>query len=123
LPLLLDHPLHQGLAAVALLGVGREKEHADGILSRRREGNAHRLTLAGEELVGCLNDEASPITSVGIAPTGAPVGQVEEDLQALLEDPVGPLPGDVGDDANPTAGVLVLRVVEPFLNRDEPRFH
>jgi hypothetical protein len=86
--------------------------HADAVLSGRRQGETELGALAREELVGDLNQDAGAIAGTGIAAAGAPVGQVDQNLDALEDNVVRPLALEIGNEANAAGIVLLARVVK-----------
>ncbi len=67
------------------------------------------------ERVGHLQQHAGAVAGVDLAAAGAAVVEVLQDLDGLLEDPVGLVPLDVDDEADAAGVVLELRVVQPLL--------
>ena len=62
--------------------------------------------------MGNLNQHARAIPGVRIAAASAAMGQVDEDLDALDDNVVGPLTVDAGDKPDATSIALVARVVK-----------
>ena len=75
--------------------------------------------FAVEESMGNLDQNPCAIARLRIAPAGAAMGQVDENLNALQNDIVRLLAFDAGDKAHAALIVLVLRVVET-LSRWQP---
>jgi hypothetical protein len=62
--------------------------------------------------VGDLDQDAGAIAGSGIAAAGAPVRQVDENLDAFEDDVVRPLALEIRNEANSAGIVLVARVVK-----------
>jgi hypothetical protein len=58
-----------------------------------------------------LDQDSRPVTGLRIAAAGAPVREVDENLDAFEDDVVAFLAGNVRHETNPTRIVLVARVV------------
>jgi hypothetical protein len=86
--------------------------HADAVFSRGRQGETELGALAREELVGDLNQDAGAIAGLGIAAAGAPVGQVDQNLDTFEDDVVRPLALEIRNEANAAGIVLEARVVK-----------
>ena len=74
--------------------------------------DAGRGHLGAIELVGNLDQDAGPVAHQRIGADGAAMGQVLEDLEALLDDRMRFRAGDVGDEADAAGVVLVGRAVQ-----------
>ena len=98
--------------AEARLRFHGQEGHADAVLAGGRQGEAEFGALAGEELVGDLDEDSGAVAGFGIATAGSSVGQVDEDLDALDDDVVISNPLDVRNEANSAGIVLIARVVE-----------
>jgi len=64
-----------------------------------------------------LNQNARTVTSFGIAPAGATVGQVDEDLNSLFDDLMAFLATNAGYKADAASVVLVRWVVKTLCGR------
>ena len=64
-----------------------------------------------------LHEDAGAVTRIDLAPTGAAVIQVLQDLDRLFDDAVRFAPFYVNDEANAARLMFELRVVEPLLRR------
>jgi hypothetical protein len=85
----------------------RQERHPHPILAGGREGEAELGTLAGEELVRDLDQDAGSVAGLGVAAASAAVRQVDQNLNALDDNVVRFLAFDIGDEAD-TAGVAFL---------------
>ena len=114
-----DHP--QALAAghffdhlprPARFGLARGHEHhADAVLSRRGQGESFRGGLSAEESVGDLQEQSGPVPRVGIAAAGTAVREVDQHLDALLNDLVTRPALDVSYETDATGIVFEAGVV------------
>jgi hypothetical protein len=90
----------------------RHEDVADAVLAHLRQGEAKRFGLRLEEFVGNLHQDARTVADQGVRADRAPVGQVLEDLNSVLDDLMRPPPFQVGDEAD-TAGIVIeARVIE-----------
>ena len=90
----------------------RQEDHADAVLAGRRQLDALRRHLGAVELVGDLDQDAGAVAHQLVGADRAAVVEVLEDLQALLDDGVGLVALDVGDEADAAGVVFVGRVVQ-----------
>src|SRR5262249_1761950 len=113
LAFLADDLLDDPLALVPLVDLGREEHHADAVLARRGQLDAERLRLATQERVGHLHQDAGAVAGERIAAACAPVRQVLEDREALLDDVVRALALDVHHEADAAGVVLDAWIPQP----------
>ena len=59
-----------------------------------------------------LDENAGAVAGFRVATAGSAVGQVDEDLDTFDDDVVRFVALDVGDEADPTGIVLMMRVIE-----------
>jgi hypothetical protein len=89
-----------------------QEGHTDTVLAFRGESEAEGGALAGEELVGDLDEDAGAIAGFGVAAAGSAMGKIDEDLDAFSDDVVGFVAFNAGDEADTAGIVLVAWVVE-----------
>ena len=94
----------------------RQKSHADGILAGWRQFESESGALAGEKLMRDLNQDAGAIAGLGIASACSPVGEIYQDLNALLNYFVALLTPNAGDEPH-SAGVMFVRRIVKTLPR------
>src|SRR5688572_21987385 len=82
--------------------------------SRGRKIDAVQLHVGHEEFVGDVNHDAATVARLRVATTGATVGQVHEDLQAVLYNFMGTVAIDVAHESDTAGIVFVVRLVETF---------
>ena len=111
----LDGLADDGLALGALAQVLRQEDHADAVLALLGQRDAQRVGVLPEEGVRDLELDAGAVAGVRVAALGAAVLQVDEHLDALLDDRVGAGAADVGDHADAAAVVLMGGGVQPAL--------
>src|SRR6185295_4298855 len=87
------------------------------VLAGRRQGDAERRRDFPEKAVRDLNQDPRAVTGVRFAAAGAAVQQVDEDLQALLDDRVGAASFDIDHEPDATRIVLVAGIVETGSDR------
>ena len=111
-----DDRVEKGADLVGLHGVAGQEHEAGAVLAGRREREADARALAAQEAVGHLQQDAGAVAGVRLAAAGAPVEQVDEDLQRLLDDRVRGASLDVHDEADAAGVVLVGGVVQALLH-------
>ena len=84
----------------------------DAVLASGRQREAEPCALAREKLVRNLDQDAGAVAGFRIAAAGAAMRQVDQDLDALLDDVVRALALDVRDKADTAGIVLVGGVVQ-----------
>jgi len=104
--------LQNTFAGEALVRFDGQKGHTNAVFAFGGEGEAEVGALAGEELVGNLDEDASAITGIGVAAAGSAVCEVDEDLDAFGDDVVGFVAFDAGYEPDAAGVVLVAGVVE-----------
>ncbi len=114
-PFLPDDALEDVLRRASFGGLGGGEEHGDAVLARRRQLEAVLGACLAEEGVGDLNENPGTVTGVVLAPYRAAVVEVFQDGYRLLDDLVGFLSLDVGDEADAAGVVLELGIVHPLL--------
>ncbi len=108
---LLGHqPLDGGHRLLPRHLVGGQEAQPDRVLAGRREREADDLP---EEAVGDLEQDAGPVTRVGLGPGGAAVLEVAERPDGQVDDAPAGSTLDVHDERDATGVVLEPRVVEP----------
>jgi hypothetical protein len=93
-----------------------QKEHADAIIARLRQGYILFRHFLAEIGIGYLNQDTCTVTHQRVSANGATVVQIFQNLQTLLNDRVAFLPLDVCDKTDTTGIVFVGWVVKslPF---------
>ncbi len=92
--------------------IDRQKYQAGAIVTCRRQCESSRGSRLAQEPIRHLNQDAGAVTGVGLAAAGAAVQQVEQDLQALLDDAVRTPALDIDHEADTARVVFVARIVE-----------
>ncbi len=94
----------------------RQEDHADAVVAGARQLHSLFFHFAAQESVGNLDQDAGTVTHQRIGADRAPVIQVFQDLQTLLDNVVTLLPLDVRNEADAAGVVFVGRVVQalPF---------
>ena len=72
--------------------------------------------------MGHLQQHAGTVAGIGFATAGAAMVEVDQDLQALLNQVMGLAPLDVRHEPDAAGLVFKLRIIEPLLGR-EPAGH
>ena len=97
------------LGAGARLGVARHEELADGVMSRLGQGEAELGAFLREEAVGDLGQHAAAVAERRVGADRAAMVEIDQDLQALLENGVRGAALHVGDDADAAGIALAAR--------------
>src|SRR5207253_706693 len=114
---LTDDPLQHAFAIQARLFFDGKKGHSNRVLAGSRQREAERFALAREKFVRDLNQQAGAVTSLRIAATGAAVGEIDKDLNSLLNDLMAFLAANACHKTDATGVVLVRRVVKTLRRR------
>lgn len=102
-------------AAQTGVGLDGEEDHSDAVFARSGEGEAEAGALLEEELVGDLDGDAGSVARARIAAAGSAVGEVDEDLNTLLDDVVGRDALEIGDKAHATGIFFMSGVIQALL--------
>ncbi len=95
----------------------RQEDHADAVFAGRRQVHALARHFLAVVLVGNLQQDARAVAHQRIGADSAPVVEVVQDAQALLNDIVALLALDVRHEADAARIVLVARVIQPLGRR------
>src|SRR5207245_809285 len=112
LTLVLDRALDLVLAGKARGRVTRQKDHADTVLARGRQFQTLPCHDFAQELVGDLDEQARPVRELGIPAHRAPVGEIAQYRETLLDDRMRFLALDMGDKTHAAGIMLVGGVVQ-----------
>jgi hypothetical protein len=110
--LLANDPLQNAFAVQTGMLLDRQKGHPDGVLARSWQSDTQRGALTRKKLVRNLNQNTRAVTGLRIAAAGASVGQVDQDLNALLDNLVALVAANAGNKADATRVMLMRRVVK-----------
>jgi len=91
----------------------RKKNHADSVLARRWQRETETGRFTREELVRDLNQKARAIARFRVAAAGTAVGQINENLNSLLDYLVSFLAFDVCHKTDAAGIVLVTGMIKP----------
>src|SRR5262249_35057693 len=86
--------------------------HARAVAAGSRQREPEIRSRLPQEAIGHLHQDAGAVAGAGLAAAGAAMEQVEQHLQALLDDAVRLAAFDVHDEADAAGVVLVARIVE-----------
>ena len=98
-----------------------QKCHPDAIAARLRQLESQLAALSDKKLVRDLDQHPGTVASFRIAAAGAPVRQVQENLDPLGNDVVTLLPADAGNEPDSTSVVLVRRIIQALGRRQTVR--
>src|SRR5262249_35421288 len=113
LTLLRDDLLDDRDAGILIRLLRRQEDHPDAVTSRRGRRGPPARAFTAEEPVRHLHEDAGAVAGERVAAARAAVGQVLEDLEALLDDVVRALTLHVDDEADAARVALRARVEEP----------
>src|SRR5258706_777444 len=85
----------------------RQEHHTDAVTPRLRQNESQLYALPRQELMRDLNENACAVARFRIAPAGATVRQIDEDLDPFLHDLVRFLAIKIHHEAH-AAGVVLL---------------
>ncbi len=105
---LFDRPF----APAPVLGFTRQEDHAHGVFARVRKRYAAQSALPLEEGVGQLEQQAGPVTRVGIAAAGAAVLEIYQYADGVANDVVGLHAVQIRNDTDAARVVLIGRIVQ-----------
>src|SRR5688572_19895615 len=94
-----------------------KEQHADSVAARVGQGDSCHAANATQKSVRHLEQDTGTVAGAGVGSDSAPVREVMEDLERLVNDVAGANPVDMGDEANSARVVLVSRVVQSLLFR------
>ena len=80
--------------------VARQEELADRVIARFGQSETELIGLLGEEVVRDLHENAASVPELGVGPDGAAMIQIEQYLQAHLNDVVALRIMQIGDEAD-----------------------
>src|SRR5262249_49195721 len=109
--LLPQNALQDALASQPLMLFHGQKRHAHTVLARLRKREAQGGTLAREELMRNLNQDAGAIAGFRITAARTPVRQADEDLDPLPDNVVRLVAFDTRDEAYTTGIVLKTGII------------
>ena len=90
------------------------KNHADAILSFRRQGKAQDVTFTAEKLMRYLYENPCAVAALGIGAFGTTVLQIFQNRQSLVYDIIGFFSFHINDEANAAGIVFKCRIVQPL---------
>ena len=108
----LDDLLEGHLQLAALPRIPGQVHHAHAVLTGGRQGDAHTLGFAGQELVGHLDEDARTVACVGFTAARAAMVQIPKNLEPLLDHRMSLGSLDVGHKTDATRVVFEVRPVE-----------
>ena len=111
------------LACVSLFPIGRQKNHADLVLTLPWQLDVDARACLTQEFVGNLHEDAGTIARVLFAAAGTTVIEIDQHVQRLSHDLVGLGPLDVNDKPDPTRIVFVFGIVQSLLLRNRGVSH
>src|SRR5690606_19643852 len=92
----------------------RQKDEARAVVSSLRQRDADGGAFLAEERVGDLGQDAGAIACERIATACTPVLEIQEDIDALLDNFVRSLAPDVSNHSDAAGVVLELWIVQSF---------
>ena len=100
------------------------KNHADAVLSLRRKRKSQHLALAMEEIMRDLRQDPCAIPALLISALAAPVLQILQDLQSIVDNIIRALAADIRHETDPASIMFISGVIQPLrLWQVSPFFH
>ena len=96
----------------------RQEHHADAVFAGRRQLDALLGHLVAEVLVGNLDQDAGAVAHQRVGADRAPVVQVLQDQQALLDDRMALVALDMGDETDAAGIVFIGGIVQTLGNHE-----
>ena len=112
-----DDLLEMHFDRAPLVGVRRQKDHADAVLAGLRQAEAVAFGLPLQEGVRHLDHDPGAIAGVRLGAARSAMGQVGQDGQRLFENLVRLFPVDIDHHAHAAGIVLELRIVQTLFGR------
>jgi hypothetical protein len=112
LAFVLDGPFDFVLAREARCRLLGEEHHADPVLARLREADALGGKLFAEKRVRNLDQDPGAVARQRVGAHRPAMGEIAQDLEALLDDSMAFLPLDVRHEANAARIMLVRGVIK-----------
>ena len=84
----------------------RKERHAHGVLTGPGQFKSKNFGFFDKKLVWNLNQNAGAVAGLGIATAGPAVGEVNENLNSLLDDVVALVAADAGHESHTACIVL-----------------
>ena len=116
-----DDVLEHRHAPPGLFGILRQEHQARAVLEMARQLDPDLPAFAHEEIVRDLHEDAGAVTGLLVASARAAVGEIDEDLERLVDDVVGFDALEVADEAHAAGVALVARVVQSLRAGDQCR--
>ncbi len=116
-PFGLDDARDHGFAIDALRAIARHEHVADGVMAGLRQLDLERRASLFQKGVGDLHQDAGAVAGQRIGPGRAAMGEVLQNLQAMLDDRVARTSLQIGDEADAAGIVLALRIIESLRGR------
>jgi hypothetical protein len=123
LSLVRDHLLEQVLAGGAASRVVGQEHHADAVLAGGRQVDAERRARRRQEAMRHLHQDAGAVAGVLFTPAGAPVLEVQQDFERVLDDARRLAPLQIDDETDAAGVVLVPGIVEALRGGRSCQFH
>ena len=116
-PFGLDHARDDGFAIDALRAIARHEHVADGVMAGLGQLDVERRGDLFEEFMRDLHQDAGAVAGQRVGAGRAAMGEVLQDLEAMLDDLVARPALEVGDEADAASIVLALRIIESLRRR------
>jgi hypothetical protein len=95
----------------------RQESHSYRVFARSGQLKSKSRALAREKLMRNLNQDSGAVTGFRIAPTRSTVGEIDENLDSLLDDLMALLTANAGDKTHAASVVFVRWVVKTLGRR------
>jgi hypothetical protein len=93
-----DGFFYQSLTAETVVAVYRQEDHGNAVAAFRRQGEAKLCRLFLKKPMGNLRQKPCTVTRLGVAATGTAVRKVNEDFYPVIDNFMGLLALQMGDE-------------------------
>ena len=116
-PLGIDDARDDGLAIDALRAIARHEHVADGVMAGLGQLDLERCGDRFQEFMRDLHQDAGAVAGQRVSARRAAMGEVLQNLDAMLDDLVARPPLEVGNEADAASIVLALRIIKSLRGR------
>ena len=121
-PFFAGDALQDSFAENPFVAVDGQERHANAVFARSRQLKAQAGALALEKSVRNLDQNAGAVAGLRIAAAGAPVRQIDQNLNALEDDIVRLVPGNIGHKTDAASIVFLLGIIEALSRRQAEKW-
>jgi hypothetical protein len=112
-----NNSFEDSFAVQARMLLDRQKSYADCVFPRRRQSKSKSLAFAHKELVRNLDEHSGTVASLGIAAARTTMREIDQDLNALLNDLMALFAANARDKSHAAGIMLVRRIIKTLRRR------